>query len=43
MDAEGMVHVPLERPGIGVEVDLDRIEDLTLRREELVASSVGVL
>jgi O-succinylbenzoate synthase len=42
MDADGMVHVPLDRPGIGVEVDLDRIEDLTLRREELVASSVGV-
>jgi o-succinylbenzoate synthase len=35
MDAEGMVHVPLDRPGIGVAVDVDRIDDLTLRREDL--------
>jgi len=33
MDADGMVHVPLGKPGIGVDVDLDRIEDLTVRRE----------
>ncbi|HEY4304541.1 MAG TPA: o-succinylbenzoate synthase [Gemmatimonadaceae bacterium] len=33
MDADGMVHVPLDRPGIGVELDMDRIEDLTVRRE----------
>jgi O-succinylbenzoate synthase len=31
MDATGMVKVPLDRPGIGVEVDLDRIDDLTVR------------
>ncbi|CAN5874845.1 o-succinylbenzoate synthase [soil metagenome] len=37
MDAEGMVAVPLDRPGIGVEVDLNRIDDLTVRREELTA------
>lgn len=35
MDAEGMVHVPLDRPGIGVDVDMDRVDDLTVRREEL--------
>jgi hypothetical protein len=30
-----MVRVPLERPGIGVTVDVDRVDDLTVRREEL--------
>ena len=35
VDAEGMVHLPLDKPGIGVDVDLDRIEDLTVRREVL--------
>jgi hypothetical protein len=35
MDGEGMVDVPLTHPGIGVEVDLDRVEDLTVRLEEL--------
>lgn len=29
---EGMLAVPLDKPGIGVEVDIDRIEDLTVRR-----------
>ena len=33
MDAEGMVHVPLGKPGIGVTVDVDRVDDLTVRRE----------
>jgi o-succinylbenzoate synthase len=37
MDAEGMVRVPLDRPGIGVTVDVDRVEDLTVRRETLTA------
>jgi O-succinylbenzoate synthase len=37
MDADGMVHVPLDIPGIGVAVDLDRVDDLTVRREEFVA------
>jgi len=41
MDDEGMVHVPLDRPGIGVSVDVDRIEDLTLRREDFVPASTG--
>jgi O-succinylbenzoate synthase len=35
MDAEGMVHVPRTRPGLGVEPDVDRIDDLTVRREVL--------
>ncbi len=35
MDASGRVAVPLEVPGLGVEVDGDRIEDLTVRRESL--------
>ena len=37
MDAQGMVKVPLDRPGIGVEVDRARIESLTVRTEELRA------
>lgn len=37
MDAEGMVRVPLDRPGIGVTVDLDRVDDLTVRREAFAA------
>jgi o-succinylbenzoate synthase len=37
MDAEGMVHVPLSAPGIGVTVDLARVDDLTVRREDLRA------
>jgi O-succinylbenzoate synthase len=31
----GMMRVPLDRPGIGVEVDRDRIDDLTVREEVL--------
>jgi O-succinylbenzoate synthase len=31
----GAVHVPLETPGIGVEVDADRIASLTVRTERL--------
>jgi O-succinylbenzoate synthase len=37
MDAEGMVPVPLSSPGIGVAVDLDRIDDLTVKRDDLRA------
>jgi o-succinylbenzoate synthase len=37
MDREGWIDVPVDRPGMGVEPDLDRIEDLTVRREELRA------
>ena len=35
MDAQGMVAVPRSRPGIGVEVDRDRVDALTVRTEEL--------
>lgn len=35
MSADGMVAVPLDRPGIGVAVDVDRVDDLTVRRAVL--------
>lgn len=34
---EGMVQVPVEKPGLGVEVDEDRIDELTVRSEILTA------
>lgn len=37
MDAQGTVRVPLDRPGLGVEVDRARIDAITVRREELRA------
>ncbi len=33
MDGEGTVEVPRSKPGIGVEVDRDRVENLTVRAE----------
>jgi len=42
MDAEGMVHVPRDRPGIGVEVDAEFIESLTTRTEVLRDAGVQV-
>jgi len=42
MDAEGMVHVPGDRPGIGVEVDAEFIESLTTRTEVLRDAGVQV-
>jgi O-succinylbenzoate synthase len=39
MDREGWVEVPRDRPGIGVTVDLERVEALTVRREELLPQS----
>jgi o-succinylbenzoate synthase len=42
MDAEGMVHVPRERPGLGVQVDVDRVDDLTVRHEVLEAPAAAV-
>jgi o-succinylbenzoate synthase len=33
MTDHGTIHVPLDRPGLGVGVDRDRIEDLTVREE----------
>ena len=38
MDANGMVAVPRGEPGIGVKVDRDRIDELTVRTEELRAT-----
>jgi O-succinylbenzoate synthase len=38
MDVQGMVEVPRKQSGIGVTVDRGRIDDLTVRREELRAS-----
>ena len=37
MDAEGMVRVPLDAPGIGVAVDAERVAALTARTEVLAA------
>jgi o-succinylbenzoate synthase len=37
MSAQGMVRVPLDRPGIGVEVDREHIARITVRTEELRA------
>jgi O-succinylbenzoate synthase len=39
MDADGMVQVPRSRPGLGVEPDVDRIDDLTIRRELIESRS----
>ncbi|GBD33298.1 o-succinylbenzoate synthase [bacterium HR33] len=35
MDSNGLVPVPWDKPGIGVEVDLDRVDNLTSRSETL--------
>jgi O-succinylbenzoate synthase len=37
MDAEGRARVPVDRAGMGVRVDRDRIDDLTVRSETLAA------
>jgi len=37
MDAEGMVRVPLDSPGLGVEVDVDYIDELTTRMVSIEA------
>jgi o-succinylbenzoate synthase len=39
MDAAGMVAVPRDKPGIGVKVDRGRIDDITVRSEDLRASA----
>ncbi len=38
MDSTGRVTVPLDTPGLGVTVNVDRVDDLTVRSETLVAS-----
>lgn len=40
MDGQGTVGVPLDRPGIGVTPDMDRIDALTVRRTLLTARGV---
>jgi O-succinylbenzoate synthase len=35
MNREGKIRVPTDKPGIGVEVDRDRVENLTVRKEVL--------
>lgn len=37
VDDDSRVDVPVDRPGMGVTVDLERVEQLTVRREELTA------
>jgi O-succinylbenzoate synthase len=37
MATDGTMAVPVDRTGIGVEVDVNRVDDLTVRREELTA------
>ena len=41
MDARGTVAVPLDAPGIGVTVDRDRVDDLTVRRRVLDRSGLS--
>lgn len=38
MSDDGYVTVPLDRPGLGVDVDVDRIDDLTVRSQVLSAA-----
>ena len=42
MDADGMVRVPRDEPGLGVRVDTERIDDLTVRRETLRSGRISV-
>ncbi|HJU64827.1 MAG TPA: o-succinylbenzoate synthase [Gemmatimonadaceae bacterium] len=42
MDERGQVRVPLDRPGLGVDLDVDRIEDLTVRRQVLMLPAARV-
>jgi O-succinylbenzoate synthase len=42
MDRDGMVHVPRTSPGLGVEVDADFIEALTMRIEVLSSDRVAM-
>jgi O-succinylbenzoate synthase len=41
MDADGMVRVPRDKPGIGITVDVARVEDLTVKREQLETRSMA--
>jgi hypothetical protein len=35
MDTAGMVSVPNGEPGLGVSVDMDRVDDLTVSKNEI--------
>lgn len=35
METDGTIRVPLDRPGLGVRVDRERVEELTVRRETI--------
>jgi O-succinylbenzoate synthase len=37
MNVDGMVRVPRDQAGIGVQVDVDRVENVTVRRETIAA------
>jgi O-succinylbenzoate synthase len=37
MAEDGMVQVPYHRPGLGVAIDIDRVDDLTVRKQTLSA------
>src|SRR5262245_46600879 len=41
MDADGMVPVPRSAPGIGVAVDLGRVDNLTVRRDDFRRPDAG--
>ena len=41
MSADGLVDVPRDRPGLGVEVDAERVEALTVRTETLRGSAAS--
>ena len=41
MDADGLVRVPRDEPGIGVAVDVGRVDDLTVKREVLESRSMA--
>jgi len=41
MDPDGMVHVPLDKPGIGVTVDMNFVDQITVRREVLGVPSIA--
>jgi hypothetical protein len=43
MNAAGLVPVPTQSPGLGVEVDVDFIQSLTTRSETLEARAVAAV
>ena len=43
MDADGMVRVPIDQPGIGVTVDMNRVDELTVRQRTIAAGVTGVV